>query len=347
MLDELTAVDPDGAVRRLSLPADWKAGAASEAEAAGPDEPTQPTEPRLSTPSGRPTVDYGTGYVPSEYNWILSALTLRLQVVQPPPPAVTAVATDRFLDSAGARTGQRVDVAFGGATLPVRITHSVRSLPTTEEATGGALLVDLRSVNRVLAARHAEGITPTEWWLRTGPGEAADVTAALRARPDLDPAQVVVRDEIAEQLRDDPFGAGPEAAFAAAAGVAAALAAVGFAVSATGSLRERGAEFAVLRALGAPRRRLARTIAVEQGVLVALALLVGAALGTVLTRAVVPLIVLTSEAARPVPQVLVELPVTGVAVLLTAVALPPVLVTAVLALRRANPVTSLREQGGE
>ncbi|WP_329340501.1 FtsX-like permease family protein [Streptomyces sp. NBC_01352] len=347
VLDELTAVDPDGAVRRLSLPADWKAGAASEAEAAGPDEPTQPTEPRLSTPSGRPTVDYGTGYVPSEYNWILSALTLRLQVVQPPPPAVTAVATDRFLDSAGARTGQRVDVAFGGATLPVRITHSVRSLPTTEEATGGALLVDLRSVNRVLAARHAEGITPTEWWLRTGPGEAADVTAALRARPDLDPAQVVVRDEIAEQLRDDPFGAGPEAAFAAAAGVAAALAAVGFAVSATGSLRERGAEFAVLRALGAPRRRLARTIAVEQGVLVALALLVGAALGTVLTRAVVPLIVLTSEAARPVPQVLVELPVTGVAVLLTAVALPPVLVTAVLALRRANPVTSLREQGGE
>ncbi|MDQ1045655.1 FtsX-like permease family protein [Streptomyces sp. V4I2] len=347
VLDELTAVDPDGAVRPLPLPTGWKAGAASEAENSGPDEDTKPTEPRLSTPSGRPTVAYSTGYVPSEYNWILSALTLRLQVVQPPAPAVTAVATDRFLDSAGARTGQRVDVAFGGATLPVRITHSVRSLPTTEEATGGALLVDLRSVNRLLAARHAEGITPTEWWLRTRPGAAADVAAALRARPDLDPAQVVVREEIAEQLRDDPFGAGPEAAFAAAAGVAAALAAVGFAVSATGSLRERGAEFAVLRALGAPRRRLARTIAVEQGVLVALALLVGAALGTVLTRAVVPLIVLTSEAARPVPHVLVELPVAGVAVLLTAVALPPVLVTAVLALRRANPVTSLREQGGE
>ncbi|WP_217240346.1 ABC transporter permease [Streptomyces sp. AC555_RSS877] len=346
-LDELTAVDPEGAVRRLPLPTAWKAGALSDAEAAGPDERTKPTEPRLSTPSGRPTVDYGTGYVPREYTWVLSSLTLRLRVAQPPPPAVTAVATDRFLASAGARTGQRVDLAFGGGTVPVRIVRAVRALPTTEESTGGALLVDLRSVNRVLEARYAQSVTPTEWWLRTAPGEAGEVAAALRARPDTDPAQVVVRDEIAEQLRDDPFGAGPEAAFAAAAGVAAALAAVGFAVSATGSLRERGAEFAVLRALGAPRRRLARAVAVEQGVLVALALLVGTALGTVLTRAVVPLIVLTSEAARPVPEVLVELPVTGVAVLLTAVALPPALVTGVLALRRANPVTSLREQGGE
>ncbi|MFC8747647.1 FtsX-like permease family protein, partial [Streptomyces olivaceus] len=165
--------------------------------------------------------------------------------------------------------------------------------------------------------------------------------------PDLEASQVVVRDELAEELRDDPFGAGPEAAFAAAAGVAAALAAVGFAVSATGSLRERRAEFAVLRALGAPRRRLARTVAVEQGVLLALALLVGAALGTVLARAVIPLIVLTPQAAHPVPDVLVALPAARVAFLLAAVALPPLLVTAALAVGRGDPAAALRDQGGE
>ncbi|MGW3955139.1 FtsX-like permease family protein, partial [Streptomyces sp. NPDC004752] len=121
----------------------------------------------------------------------------------------------------------------------------------------------------------------------------------------------------------------------------------GFAVSAAGSLRERGAEFAVLRALGAPRRQLARTIAAEQGVLVALALVVGVALGTVLTRAVLPLIVLTAEATRPVPTLLVELPPGRVALLLAAVAATPLLVTAALALRRADPATSLRDQGGE
>ncbi|WP_406727504.1 hypothetical protein [Streptomyces sp. GD-15H] len=61
----------------------------------------------------------------------------------------------------------------------------------------------------------------------------------------------------------------------------------------------------------------------------------------------IPLIMLTSEAARPVPEVLVELPVGRVAVLLAAVTVVPLLVTAVLALRRADPVTSLRERGGE
>lgn len=81
--------------------------------------------------------------------------------------------------------------------------------------------------------------------------------------------------------------------------------------------------------------------------LLALALVVGVALGTVLTRAVVPLIVLTGQATKPVPAVLVELPVARVALLLTAVAVTPLVVTAVLSLRRADPAVSLRERGGE
>jgi hypothetical protein len=345
-LGELTATGTDGTVRRLPWPTAWKAGSHLDGQVSSPDERAHPTRPRM-TSAGPPTVEYGTGFKPDGDPWTVSTLTVRVRVAQPRPPEITAVATDRFLDSAGARTGQRVDVTIGRQSVPVRIVRAVRELPTTGDADGGALLVDLRSVNRVLGARYGASVPPTEWWLRTAPGASARVAGTLRARPDLDPAQVVVRDETAARLRDDPFGAGPEAAFAAAAAVAAALAAVGFAVSAAGSLRERRAELAVLRALGAPRRRLARMIAVEQGVLAALALVVGAALGTVLTRAVVPLIVLTAQATRPVPPVLVELPVPGVAVLLTAVALAPLLVTAGLALRRADPVVSLREQGGE
>ncbi|MCD7439999.1 FtsX-like permease family protein [Streptomyces lincolnensis] len=346
VLEELTATGTEGTERRLTLPASWTAVSESDSRDAAPDGSSKPTRPRVSA-SGPPSIEYRTGYAPPD-SWGISSLTVRLQVAQPAPPEVTALATDRFLASAGARPGQRVDVTLGGESVPVRITHALRALPTTTaDAGGGALLVDLRSVNRFLQARHGTSVTPTEWWLRTTPGDEAAVAAALRARPDMDPTQVVVRDEIAAELRDDPFGAGPEAAFAAAAGAAAALAAVGFAVSAVGSLRERSAEFAVLRALGAPRRRLARTIAVEQGVLVVLALLVGAALGTALTRAVIPLVLLTSEAARPVPDVLVELPVGRVAVLLAAVVVTPLLVTVALAVRRADPVVSLREQGGE
>ncbi|MCI3239271.1 ABC transporter permease [Streptomyces spinosisporus] len=345
-IGSLTATGADGTARKVPLPRSWKASVGSDGQVASPDAKTDPTPPTVST-SGPPAVEYGTGYVPVKETWVSASLTVRLRVAQPAPGEVTAVASDRFLASAGAHTGQRLDVTVDGENVPVRIVDAVRELPTTGAANGGGLLVDLRSVNQVLQARHGTSVTPTEWWLRTDPGDTARVAAVLRALPDLDPTQVVVRDETAAQLRDDPFGAGPEAAFTAAAGVAAALAAVGFAVSAAGSLRERGAELAVLRALGAPRRRLARMIAVEQGVLVALALVVGAALGTVLTRAVIPLIVLTAQATRPVPRVLVELPVPQVALLLAAVALAPLLVTAALALRRGDPAVSLREQGGE
>ncbi|MFD4877543.1 FtsX-like permease family protein [Streptomyces sp. NPDC058420] len=348
-VSELSATDARGAVRPLPLPTAWK-GRAAASESYGSR--SNPPLPKVT--SAKPlTVDYGTGYIPGKDIWTVSSVTVRLQVVQPTPPEITAVATDRYLTSAGARTGQRVQVTLGGENLPVRIVAAVRGLPTTGDAgasssqDGGALLVDLRSLNRVLAARFVAGVTPTEWWLRTAPGGAVAVATAVRALPDVDPTEVVVREEIAQELRDDPFGAGPEAAFAAAALVAAALAAVGFAVSAAGSLRERGAEFAVLRALGAPRRQLARMIAAEQGVLVALALVVGTALGAVLTRAVIPLIVLTAQATRPVPRVLVELPVSRVALLLVAVSVTPLLVTAALALRRGDAVASLREQGGE
>ncbi|WP_406366474.1 FtsX-like permease family protein [Streptomyces sp. NBC_00645] len=349
-VEELSVTDGGGARRRLPLPTAWDTTSATNSTAASPDASTRPAPPETAQASDKDlSVRYGTGYVPHDFGWQITSLTVRLQVHRPPAPQIGAIATDRFLKSAGARKGQRLDVPFAGTKVPVRIVDTVRALPTTSDGDGGggALLVDLRSVNRVLQARQGLSVAPTEWWLHSAPGDAARVAAALRALPGIDPSQVIVRDEIAEGLRDDPFGAGPQAAFAAAAVVAAALAAVGFAVSTAGSLRERGAEFAVLRALGAPRRQLARLIAAEQGVLVALALMVGVALGTLLTRAVVPLIVLTSEAGRPVPGVLVRLPLPHVAVLLAAVAVTPLAITAFLALRRPDAASSVRRLGGE
>lgn len=348
---DLTAEGTDGTRHPLTLPASWTT-AVETGGAAVPSPRTDPARPR--TVSTRPLAfSYGTGYLPDADMWTVASVSVRLQVARPAPPEVRAVATDRFLTSAGARTGQRLDVTVGGESLPVRIVRSVRALPTTgtpaasAEHDGGAVLVDLRAANRALQARYGENATPNEWWLRTAPGDAARVAASVRALPDVDPEQVVVRDEIAAELREDPFGAGPTAAFTAAAVVAAALAAVGFAVGAAGSLRAREADFAVLRALGAPRRRLARTVAAELAVLVGLALVVGAALGTVLARGVLPLIVLTGEATRPVPGLLVLLPPGQVALLLAGVAAAPLAVAVVTALRRADPARALRGQGGE
>jgi hypothetical protein len=346
-LDALTATTAAGTAQPVALPtASWTAVSGTDGQ--GPtDAATAPARPRVR-PAPHPTAVYGTGYVPSDQPWLSPSLTLRMQVTQPRTAAVAALATDRFLASAGARPGQTMDIALEGQNVPVRIVRAVRQLPTAQgpegDGDGGALLVDLSAVNRVLQARHGVALAPTEWWLRPdSPSDTADVATALRGRPDLDPEQIVVRDEIAAALRDDPFGAGPEAAFTAAATAAAVLAALGFAVSAAGALRERTSEFAILRALGAPRRELARAVAGEQSVLIALALTVGTVLGLALTRAVLPLVVLTGEATHPVPELLVVLPPLKVAALVAAVAAVPVVLVALLAVRQAEPVQVLRE----
>ncbi|UUN26957.1 ABC transporter permease [Streptomyces sp. FIT100] len=317
------------------------------------------------------TVSYGTGFAapaaPDNRALVRTEFSVRLTVARPTSPArITAVATDGFLRAAGAKPGDSIDLALAGEQLRVVLVKAVRELPTTGPgaadaaggalsgagtgagtggADGGALLLDLRAVNAVFAHRGSSPPAPTEWWLSTAPGKAAEVAVALRTGSDTEPGQVLVRDEAGAELLGDPLGAGPRSALMAVAVAAAALAAVGFAVSAAGSLRERSAEFAVLRALGAPRKGLARLVAAEQSLLVGIGLLVGLALGAVLTRAVVPLIVLTGQAAQPVPQVLVELPLSRVALLLAGVAALPLLIAATIAVRRADPAVSLRHQG--
>ncbi|MEV5440969.1 ABC transporter permease [Streptomyces sp. NPDC052644] len=279
--------------------------------------------------------------------WTVRADTAGARV----PRSLAAVATRDFLRASGAELGDTVDVPLSGEPLRVRIVRAVRELPTTatdtagQSVAGGALLLDLRAVDAVLAQRGSTPLTPNEWWVSAEPGKAAELAAALRARPDLESQQVLVRDETAADLLSDPLGAGPRAALTAVVVAAVALAAGGFAVSAVGARRERSAEFAVLRALGTPRRDLARLVAMEQSLLVGVGLLAGLVLGAVVTRAVVPLIVLTSGAARPVPPVLVELPAGHLALLVAGVAAPLVLIIIATALPRAEPVVALRHPG--
>ncbi|MEB3963024.1 ABC transporter permease, partial [Streptomyces kunmingensis] len=380
-LESITAVEHGDHARKLDLEGTrWSTsmGERGAPPASGKSDPTPPKLDKkragMKRAGNTVAVVYGTGFVPPEFasGGAPPTVNVSLGLVRPEAGDVTAVATDRYLASSGTRTGQRVDVDLGIATVRVRIVDSVRALPTTGPEAGatttgsgsgsapgsgsgsggakdgGALLLDLRALNRALADGGTDPVAPNEWWLSTLPGGDAKAAAALRARPDTAPLQVVVRAEIGEQLRDDPLGAGPQSALAAAALAAALLAAVGFAVNTAGSLRERGAEFAILGALGTSRRRLARLVAAEQGILVALALLVGVGLGTFLTRAVVPLTVLTGDATRPVPDVLVRLPLHQVALLVAGVAVTPVLITAGLALRRPpRAATTLRIQGGE
>lgn len=307
---------------------------------------TRPTsqQPHVGDDDVALRVDYVSGSQPPADVYDLTHAVLTLRPAGPRPAPVAAVATDTFLRAAGTRVGETAELALGGTDVRVRITGSVRTLPTTSEGarSGGALLLDLRALNRTLVAEQAAGVRPGEWWLAAEPGKTARVASDLRAR--LDNPSVVVRDERAAGLRAAPFGAGPRSALAAVAGAAALLAAAGFAVATAGAVRDRTTEFAVLRALGAPHRRIVRALAIEQFTAAGVAALLGAALGVLLTRAVVPLIVVTARAAPPVPELVVQLPPLPTAYLVGAVLTIPAVAVGALALRRHDPVAALRRE---
>ncbi|MFJ2954049.1 FtsX-like permease family protein [Streptomyces sp. NPDC087270] len=325
------------------------------------------------------TLDYDTGaaQAPQDSYSPIATATVHAGADTPAPPTPAAVATDAFLTSQQAKVGKSVSVQLGGISVPVRIVGSVKAIPGLGDGQGadagngsggsgadsgagsgsgtdagsdtggnqdvGGMVVDLRAVNQYLQYHDAQAMEPTEWWLAARPGRTAEVAAALRARADVD--TVLVADETAADLRADPLGAGPQSALPAAVVAAVVLAALGFAVSSAGAVRERTAEFAILRALGAPRRQLARVIAAEQGLLVLVSLIVGAALGALLTRLVTPLIVLTPQATTPTPSLVVRLPAGRLLELLAEVVVVPVLVVLATAARRGDPATALRRQG--
>ncbi|WP_030463781.1 FtsX-like permease family protein [Kitasatospora sp. NRRL B-11411] len=321
--------------------ADWSltGGAAGSASTAGSARSGGSAPAGASTSAGA-SVSNGAGHLPA-VSWPASPGGARHLVLAPggraAAPALSAVATESYLAVVGARVGEEVPVPFGTATLRARVTAAVTALPATE---GPAVALDLAAVDRQLDARGEPAVSPSEWWLpAAGAGDDAPRRAAAELRAAPFAQQVLERDALAAQLRGDPLGAAPQSALAALAVAAVLLAAIGFAASAAGAAAERSREFAVLAALGAPRRRLLRTVAAEQGVLAVLGVGTGLLLGTLLVHLVVPLVVLTPAAARPLPAVLVRLPLGQVAALavVTAAAL---LVPALLVGRRGRDLTA-------
>jgi hypothetical protein len=250
--------------------------------------------------------------------------------------------------TAGLAVGDGLAVRVGGESYNLSVQGVVDGVPTVAPGRG-AVVVDLPS----LAARHytttGDLLEADEWWLdvaddpESAPPEAAAAATALRQRPDLG-GGIVDRLALRRELQTDPLGLAVVGALAIGFVAAAAFAAVGFAVNAAVSARERLGELALLRALGAAPGQLFGLLAVEQAFLVGLGCLAGVALGVLIARLVVPLVLLTAQATRAVPPVVVDVPWPAVLGLAAALALVLALVVLVLGagVRRLAVARTLR-----
>ncbi len=255
--------------------------------------------------------------------------------------AVPILANARFLTLVGAEVGGTLAIDLGAGTQAVRVAGVFGDFPTTDP-TMPIVVADLPTI-QVQQAIAGRPWVPTEWWLATTPRTEATAVAALRVAP-YSSTSVLDRAERATALQTDPLALGVIGALTLGFVAAALFAAIGFAVSAAVSARERLTEFAVLRALGLSQRQLAGWLAIEHTLLVVVSLAAGTGLGLLLGWLVLPFATMKRDPGPVLPTPILTIPWDGIALLegLVVVVLGVTVGILVLLLRRVGLGSALR-----
>jgi hypothetical protein len=256
---------------------------------------------------------------------------LMLAPAGPAQPVIPGIATRAYLAASNLTVGSTVPLPVDGATVGVKIAAAVSGFPTVS-GPGGAIIVDLAALQDALARTGQQPVPVTEWWL-----------AASRPPPVLPGgATVTTRAGAAAALLSDPVSATPQQALAGVALGAALLALAGFAASVAAGASERRPDRAVLSALGVSRAAQAWQLCLEELLLSGPAAVVGLALGAAVVVLLAPSVTLTAGASAPVPPPVTEFAWARAIPLTVLVAVLPVLLAALVMVRRPDPAAQLR-----
>ena len=246
-------------------------------------------------------------------------------------PVIPGIATRAFLDSGHVTPGSTVPLAFGGAPVLVRIVATVAGFPAVT-GHGGAVVVNLASLQDALLNQGEEPVPVTQWWLDMAhppPGLPGGMSATTRAG-------------LAAALLGNAVSATPQQVLLAIAVTGAVLALAGFGVSVAATISERRLESALLSALGVSRAAQVRQFCLEELLLSGPAAVAGLALGAMAALLLVPAVTLTPGATVPVPPAQTELAWAQAVPLALVVAALPVLAAALTLARRPDPAARLR-----
>jgi hypothetical protein len=308
--DKLAAVNASGTVTPVAIPAQWTVRARTSDPSVAPRGDLASSGLRLELTAYVPATAAGT-----DVHYFVSGVDDARRAA-----AVPALATPQMLTQAGVGVGDEIRVAAGDAAeFRARIVGTVTTVPSS--TTGAALLVDLPTLDVQRLLLNEPFDTPSEWWLATDPAQHDRVAAEFSARSEF---AVADRAALARRLLADPLGGGVLFALYVAVLSVTALAAFGLAVDARATSLRSSGELAVLYTLGTSPRALARVLVIEQSILAGIGVLSGLGAGVAVAAAMAPSMVLTERGGRPVPDVLLVVPlwqVTVPAVALFCVAL--------------------------
>jgi hypothetical protein len=288
------------------------------------------------------TVTFGTGYglvvtgpgaPPAP---VVGQLTLTSKA-QGQPRIIPGIATQSFLVPNDTAVGHIVEASIAGSNVFVRIVAAVSTFPTVTNPEG-ALIVNLATVQNIKTVGSEAPIAVTQWWLATAGGQQPRGLAASLPGGSV----IISQATLTAGLLDNPLSDVPQQAMLGIALAALLLACTGFCVSIATGVRQRRAENALLAALGVAPRTAATQLSLEKLMLSLPAAAIGLVIGVVLADLLVPAITLSVAGADPIPPVLIEFgwaQSLGTAVILAVL---PVLVAALVMVRRPDAAADLR-----
>jgi len=236
------------------------------------------------------------------------ASTLALVGWQPAEvvPAIipTAAATTQKLE-----IGDRLTLVVNGSPVRIEVAGTTEVVPgsaTFTRVRSGdvgvtpAVVVDHTLLQRALAASGETGDFVDEWWVDAAPGTGGAFVASHD--------DAVSSEALALALQESPLRVATPVTLWTAIAAGGLLAAIGFLMHTTMSLRSRRLELAQLGAIGVARGRLRLLVTAEALVVGALGAVFGAAIGVLLALLIGPLVAASPTGEPPVPAVVVALP---------------------------------------
>lgn len=221
-------------------------------------------------------------------------------------PGPNAVVSDSFLSATGLRRGDAFGVILtNNARVSFRVADVAHYFPTLDPRDAPFVVANLAYLTR-----ESKGHGPNEVWMDTDRNQASvdRLIAATRAWPRQIRSDVGL--PAVTTAGDDPLTAGIYGVVSVGFLIAVGLTALGFVTYAYLTLRQRLAEFAIVRALGLSQGQVRSLVLFEQAFLLGAAILGGIAAGLLTTRLFLPYLPI---AANTMPPFLVIMPWVAVA----------------------------------
>lgn len=227
-----------------------------------------------------------------------------------PPDDVPVAVSSSLASSVGTRVGGELAAVVGTATVPLRVVAVVPSVPSAPGRP--AVLADTDTLSRALVAGGSLDPVVDGWWFaEPGTGGAE----ALRA---LDLGDVRTRAGVTAELTRGPLQVTVPTVLSLLAAASVVLLLAGGALVTGSERRRRSGELSRLRALGLSRRDARRLLLTEQAAFLGPLVVVGVAVGALVTLVAGPLVVRSDLGAAPVPRALATWPWTTELTLLGA-----------------------------